>query len=60
MAAVPPNVAKWLADPEYSDGEGGLKKIPFRETRNYVKKVTDAWDMYERLYGEEYEGDTAK
>lgn len=56
----PGNLDKWLEDPEYSDGEGGLKKIPFRETRNYVKKVTDAWDMYERLYGEEYEGDTAK
>ncbi len=56
----PGNLDKWLEDPEYSDGEGGLKKIPFRETRNYVKKVTDAWDMYERLYGEEYEADTAK
>lgn len=49
------NVDEWLEDPEYADGEGGLKKIPFRETRQYVKKVTDAWDMYERLYGEEYE-----
>ena len=56
----PGNLDKWLEDPEYSDGEGGLKKIPFRETRNYVKKVTDAWDMYERLYGEEYEADPAK
>ncbi|MBQ3507464.1 MAG: lytic transglycosylase domain-containing protein [Clostridia bacterium] len=56
----PGNLDKWLEDPEYSDGEGGLKKIPFRETRNYVKKVADAWDMYERLYGEEYEAETAQ
>jgi soluble lytic murein transglycosylase len=45
------NVDSWLEDPEYSDGEGGLKKIPFKETRNYVKKVADARDTYERLYG---------
>ena len=45
------NVDSWLEDPEYCDGEGGLKKIPFKETRNYVKKVTDARDTYERLYG---------
>ncbi len=56
----PGNLDEWLEDPEYSDGEGGLKQIPFRETRQYVKKVADAWDMYERLYGEEYEAETAK
>ncbi len=44
------NVDKWLEDPEYSDGEGGLKKIPFKETRNFVKKVSDARKTYERLY----------
>ena len=49
------NVDEWLEDSAYADGEGGLKEIPFRETRQYVKKVADAWDMYERLYGEEYE-----
>ncbi len=46
----PGNVDKWLEDPEYADGEGGLKKIPFKETRNYVKKVADARETYERLY----------
>ena len=54
------NVDGWLEDSEYADGEGGLREIPFRETRQYVKKVTDAWDMYERLYGEEYEADSAE
>ena len=56
----PGNLDKWLEDPEYADGEGGLKKIPFRETRNYVRKVTDAWDTYERLYGEEYQAETVQ
>ena len=45
------NVDKWLADDRYADGEGGLKKIPFRETRQFLARVTDAWEMYERLYG---------
>ena len=45
------NVDKWLEDPAYADGEGGLKKIPFKETRQFVARVTDAWEMYERLYG---------
>ena len=46
------NVDKWLTDDRYSDGEGGLKKIPFGETRNYVSKTTRAWDAYDRLYGQ--------
>lgn len=41
------NVAKWLADPECSDGNGNLTYIPFEETRNYVKKVNDAMAKYE-------------
>ena len=40
------NVAKWLADDEYSNGDGTLKYIPFKETRNYVKKVNQAIDNY--------------
>ena len=42
------NVAKWLDDPEYSDGQGNLTYIPFEETRNYVKKVNDAMAKYEQ------------
>jgi tetratricopeptide (TPR) repeat protein len=47
-----------MEDDSYADGEGGLRRIPFKETRQFVKKVTDAWDMYERLYGKEYAADT--
>lgn len=52
------NVDEWLEDSAYADGEGGLREIPFRETRQYVKKALKARDVYERLYGEEYEVET--
>ena len=44
------NVDKWLADDNYADGEGGLKKIPFKETRQFVNRVTGAWEKYDTLY----------
>lgn len=46
------NVAKWLEDSKYSDGNGNLTKIPFKETRSYVKKINDNIDIYIRLYPE--------
>ena len=55
------NVDKWLEDDRYADadGEGGLKKIPFKETRQFVARVTDAWEMYERLYEKDFTAKTA-
>ncbi len=32
-------VSEWLDEPKYSEDGETLKKIPIRETRNYVKKV---------------------
>ena len=46
-------VGDWLADASYADGNGGLKKIPYRETRQYVTKVTKAVKTYDRLYGDD-------
>ena len=46
----PGNVDKWLEDNAYADGEGGLKRIPFKETRQFVRRVNRAWDKYEKLY----------
>ena len=40
------NVAEWLEDDEYSNSDGTLKYIPFKETRNYVKKVNKAIEHY--------------
>lgn len=45
-----PTVNEWLDDPAHSDGQGGLKDIPYRETRNYVKRIRKARSVYERLY----------
>lgn len=44
------NVAKWLTNPAYSDGNGNLTHIPFEETENYVRKVHSAMDTYKKLY----------
>ncbi len=51
--AGPTRVDEWLADPAYADGAGGLRKIPYKETRNHVKKVEKAWEKYDKLYAEE-------
>ncbi len=46
------NVAKWLADPTLSDGNGNLTDIPFAETKNYVAKVKKERITYQKLYYE--------
>lgn len=47
------NVAKWLDDPLYSDGNGNLTNIPFSETADYVKKVNGEIETYKKLYYKE-------
>ncbi len=42
-------VNDWLSNPEYST-DGRLTNIPFEETKNYVKKVSDAAQIYDELY----------
>jgi soluble lytic murein transglycosylase len=45
------NVDKWMKDPGCSKDGLTLDYIPFKETRNYVKKVMAAHDIYlERYY----------
>ena len=46
------NVTEWLDDERYSDGEGNLTSYPknFKETKNYVKKINEAREMYRNLY----------
>ena len=44
------NVDKWLKNSEYADGKGGLKDIPFPETKNYVDGVVKAQKIYKELY----------
>lgn len=42
----------WLADPTVSNGLGGLKKIPDRETERFVKAVSKSVQKYTDLYDE--------
>lgn len=46
----PGNVDEWLNDPAYSNGNGKLKDIPFKETRNYVLRVNETMEMYKEIY----------
>ena len=50
------NVAKWLQSSEYSDGNGNLTDIPFKETRQYVKKVNKSIDYYKNTYYKNEDG----
>lgn len=43
-------VLSWLENSEYSDDGILLKKIPYSETDNYVKKVKTVKQIYELLY----------
>lgn len=46
------NVSKWLKNSQYSEDGKTLKQIPFKETRDYIKKVLTAKKVYEMLYYE--------
>ena len=49
----PHNVARWWAFPERTiDPELWIDRIPFRETRNYVKKVAAQYATYRELYAD--------
>lgn len=52
----PGNVEKWLADKSCTDEYGNLVKIPFDETKNYVKRVIQAREMYTEIYEVKNEG----
>lgn len=43
-------VDSWLSDESLADGNGGLKSIPYRETRQYVSRVQKTIRVYEKLY----------
>lgn len=49
----PHNVARWVAFPERAiDPELWIDRIPFRETRDYVKKVAAQYAIYRELYAD--------
>lgn len=49
--AGPGTVDGWLSDSAYnSNGDSALDEIPYKETKNYIKKVNRARSMYDKLY----------
>lgn len=43
-------VDKWLKDENISNGGEELTIIPYKETREYVRRVLESKDMYYRIY----------
>lgn len=44
------NVAKWCLDEQYSLDGKTLVNIPFKETKDYIKKVDNNYKIYKYLY----------
>lgn len=44
------NVNKWLVDGEYSRNGEELHTIPFKETKDYLKRVKMNYEVYSRAY----------
>lgn len=44
------NVSKWLTNEIYSPDGKTLTNIPYKETANYVKKVSTYYDLYKEMY----------
>ena len=49
----PGRVKEWQTSEDYADENGVLINIPFKETAGYVKKVSKAVAIYEKLYKKE-------
>lgn len=43
-------VSKWLKDPAYSKDGRTLYNIPYEETENYVRRVINTQEKYQKLY----------
>ncbi len=46
------NVKKWLSNSDYTNSKGELTKIPFKETEDFLKRVTGNRDAYKKIYKE--------
>ena len=50
--AGPHRYVRWREFPEFSDPEQLVERIPFRETREYVRAVIELTEIYRFLYPE--------
>ena len=48
------NVNKWLQNEEYCKDGKELKKIPFKETEQYIEKVLKNYEVYGNVYKNEF------
>lgn len=48
--AGPTRVDTWLKDKSLSSSGNSLDEIPYKETRNYVKRVNNYYMIYKKLY----------
>ncbi len=46
----PGNVNKWITEIKFVEPEDFIERIPFAETRNYVKKVLGNYSAYHSIY----------
>ena len=47
------NVHKWMEQNNWSEDFSDVEKIPYAETRDYVKRVLHCREKYSELYGED-------
>jgi len=50
------NVREWIRTGQWNGNIHSLEKIPFSETRDFVKKVLKNYERYKKIYKEESEG----
>jgi soluble lytic murein transglycosylase len=50
----PNNVGKWVRNRDGRSMEVFIEEIPYRETRNFVKRVYTSYRMYRFIYGDMY------
>jgi len=58
--AGPNAVSEWASRYGTEQMDEFIERIPYSETRNYVKKVLRSYDVYERLYGQSRLNDSRK
>ena len=56
--AGPTRATRWRQFPEVADPLRFVERIPFTETRGYVKNVSLNWAIYTWLYGSDSGGDS--
>ena len=52
--AGPDPVSLWLSEGDYREAAEFVENIPFTETRNYVKIFHRNYQLYKRLYGDQF------